>query len=96
MLGVVAVVRPGVVLPDVDRRVADAADRPPGQAAEVDDQVRGHVADVPVDFLGPEDEGAQRLARRIDGGLEPGLDLVAEPLVIAGLDHAPRLAAPAR
>ena len=63
VLGVVAVVRPGVVLLDVDRRIADAADRPPGEAAEVDDQVRGHVADVPVDLLGPEHQGAQRLAR---------------------------------
>ena len=44
-LGVVAVVGAGVVLADVERRVADAADRPPGQAAEVDDQVRGDVAD---------------------------------------------------
>ena len=38
-LGVVAVVRPGVVLEDVDGRIADSADRPPVQRPEVDDQV---------------------------------------------------------
>ena len=65
-LGVVAVVRPGVVLQHVDRRIADAADRPPVQAAEVDDQVGGDVLDPLVDLLGLEDQGPHRLAVAVD------------------------------
>ena len=83
---------PGVVLPDVERRVADAADRPPGQAAEVDDQVGRHVADRPVDLLRLEDERAERPALGVGRGLEPGLELVAEPLVVGRLDRAVGLA----
>ena len=64
VLGVVAVVRPGVVLLDVDRRVADAADRPPGEAAEVDDQVGGHVADARGRPPRAEDQGARAACPR--------------------------------
>ena len=83
---------PGVVLQDVDGRIADAADRPPVEPAEVDDQVGGDVLDRVVDLLGLEDQRPQRLAVAVDGRLELRLDLVAERLVVGRLDRPLRLA----
>ena len=74
-LGVVAVVGPGVILQDVDRRIADAADRSPVEGAEVDDQVGRDVLDRVVDLLGLEDQCSQRLAIGAVGRLELRLDL---------------------
>ncbi len=82
---------PGVVFEDVDGRIADAADRSPVQAAEVDDQVGGDVPDRVVDLLGLEDQRSQRLAVGVGGRLELRLDLVAERLVLGRLDRALRL-----
>ena len=56
MLGVIAVVGAGVVFLDVKRRVADAADRAPVEAAEVDDQVGRYVTDLAVRLFRPEHE----------------------------------------
>ena len=64
-LGVIAVVGPGVVFEDVDRRIADAADRSPVEGAEVDDQVRRNVLDRVIDLLGLEDQCSQRLCHRV-------------------------------
>jgi hypothetical protein len=50
-LRVIAVVGAGVVFLDVQFGVADAADRAPRQAAEVDDQVGSDVADIAVDLF---------------------------------------------
>ena len=61
---VVAVVRPGLVLLDVQGRIPHPAHRPPGQAAEVDDQVGRDPSDLAIDLFGLEDQGAQRLTVR--------------------------------
>ena len=63
VLGVVAVVGAGVIFPDVDGRIADAADRSPGEPAEVDDQIGRNVANIVVDLLGLEDQRAEWLPR---------------------------------
>ena len=93
VLGVVGVVGAGVVLEGVDRPAADRADRPPAQVAEVDEEVgRGRAPDGPVEVLGLEDAGADRLALGVAQGFELGDQAVAGRLVVLGRDQALRLA----
>ena len=96
MLSVVAVIGAGVIFPDMDGGIANTADRSPREPAEVDDEIGRHVANIVVDLLRLVDQRAECVAERIPGGLEPCLDLVAEPLVILSVDHASGLASRAR
>ncbi len=68
-LGVVAGIRAGVILSNVETTVADAAHRAPVKTTEVDNQVGSYLADLAIDLLGLEDQGAARPALVIAEGL---------------------------
>jgi hypothetical protein len=92
VLGVVAIIGPGVVLLDVERSIADLADGTPVEIAEIDNQVGGYVADLAVNLLGLEDARSHRLALVVHCGFEPRLQVIADALVVVGVDRPARLA----
>src|SRR5581483_10306956 len=70
-----------------------AADRPPVQAAEVNDQIGRDIADGAVDFLRTEDQCAHWAASVIRGRFQSRLHLVTKLLIVRLFDRAIRLAA---
>ena len=94
VLGMVCVVRAGVVLERVDPLVApDGADGAPEEVAEVDDQVRRDAVHLLVGLLGHVDARAERLAVLVrDGGQALG-EVAADALVVLRRDGALGLAA---
>src|SRR5262249_9266858 len=87
----IAIVRAGVVFPDMDRAVADAPNRAPVKIAEMGDQIRRDVAYRAIDFIGLINSCAERPALSVHRRLKHRFDLVAESFVRAGLNHPVRL-----
>ena len=91
---VVGVVGTGVVLEGVDAAHADRADRPPGEVAEVDDQVGRDAAHLAVEVLGSKRLRADRPALRVGDRLDAGDQLAPDALVVAGVDRCPAARGP--
>ena len=89
----VAVVGAGVVLLHVTARIADAADGAPIEGAEVDHQVGRDVADGPVDLLRFIHQRPHRASLVVWQRLQSALELVADRLVVPGIDRPARLPA---
>src|SRR5262245_12662726 len=76
---VIGVIGTGVVLEGVDGVEPDGADRPPGQVAEADDQVRRHAPAFAIELFAPMGPRADIPTVGILDGLDLG-DAVAPDL----------------
>ncbi len=78
LLGMVCVIRPGVVFEYVDLAMTNRSGAPPVEIAEVDDQIGGDVLAFFVDIFRQEDLCSYRLAVLVRDRFDLGFDILTE------------------
>lgn len=94
ILGMVAVVGPGVIVKGVDRAEAlriDSADRTPQQIAKVDEKIRRDAVDFAIQTLRGEAAGRQGPAQMVGDGGDLRGEISASGFKRLGRDDALRL-----